>query len=362
MSKTKKQFRYFDSYLPTLLRTDHPDNGLTTNARQQLNSCLCYLAKSLSSDAKNLAQIANKRTIAESDILATAELRFSNPMFIEVMKANTDAVTNFTSKSDSDKKGESRQAKAGLTLPPSITEKFLREFGANSLMVTGGAPITLCVVLEVFTKKLFGDAVPITNGKKKKRVTIRDLELAVRNSELDKVMKDANINFLGGGIVPFIHPMLTVKKPRRKKKSTNDSGEPKKHRFKPGTVALRDIKKLQRVYNHLVLAKSPFERMIREVLEQNGCQAKISKQVFTIMQYYLESYLLDIVHQSNLAALHANRVKMLPEDIDFVLSLDKRTLPLKIEVMKELDEEDEEEEEDEDEDEEEEEENVSVRD
>jgi histone H3 len=361
MSKTKKQFRYFDSYLPTLLRTDHPNNGLTTNARQQLNSCLCYIAKSLSADAKNLAQVANKRTIAESDVLSAAELRFSTPLFIEVMKANTDAVTNFTSKSDSDKKGESRQAKAGLTLPPSISEKFLREFGTNSLMVTGGAPITLCVVLEVFTRKLFSNAVPYTESKKKKRVTIRDLELAVRNSELDKVMKDAKINFLGGGIVPFIHPMLTVKKPRRKKKSTNDNGEPKKHRFKPGTVALRDIRKLQRVYNHLVLAKSPFERMIREVLEKNGCQAKISKQVFTIMQYYLESYLLDIIHQSNLAALHANRVKMLPEDIDFVLSLDKRTLPLKIEVMKELDDEEEVDEEEVDE-EEDEEENVSVRD
>jgi hypothetical protein len=47
---------------------------------------------------------------------------------------------------------------------------------------------------------------------------------------------------------------------------------------------------------------------------------------------------------------------MLPEDIDFVLSLDKRTLPLKIEVMKELEEEEEEEVE------EVEEENVSVRD
>jgi hypothetical protein len=83
------------------------------------------------------------------------------------------------------------------------------------------------------------------------------------------------------------------------------------------------------------------------------------------MQYYLESYLLDIIHQSNLAALHANRVKMLPEDIDFVLSLDKRTLPLKIEVMKELDEEEDEEDEgdevEEDEDEVQEE-NVSVRD
>jgi histone H3 len=365
MSKTKKQFRYFDSYLPTLLRTDHPNNGLTTNARQQLNSCLCYLAKSLSADAKNLAKVANKRTIAESDILSAVELRFSDAMFIDTMKANTDAVTNFTSKSDSDKKGESRQSKAGLTLPPSITEKFLREFGTNSLMVTGGAPITLCVALEVFTKKLFADAVPLTEKKKKKRVTIRDLELAVRGSELDKVIKDAKIRFLGGGIVPFIHPLLTVKKPRRKKRSTNDSGEPKKHRFKPGTVALRDIKKLQRVYNHLVLAKSPFEKMIREVLENNGCEAKISKQVFTIMQYYLESYLLDIIHQSNLAALHANRVKMLPEDIDFVLSLDKRTLPLKIEVMKELDEEEDEEDEgdevEEDEDEVQEE-NVSVRD
>ena len=340
MSKTKKQFRYFDSYLPKFLKLHHPTNGLTTNARQQLNSCMCYLSKRLSLDAKELAQVAGKRTISESDVLSAAELLFSNNLYIEILKLNTQASANFCSKSETGKKGESRQTKAGLTFPPSIAEKFLRDFGASNLMVTSGAPITLCVALEVFGKKLFEDAVPLTEKKKKKRVTIRDLELSVRNSELDSIMKNTHINFVGGGIVPFIHPLLTVKKSRKKKvKSQTNTNEPKKHRFKPGTVALRDIKKLQRVYNHLVLAKSPFEKLIRQVLSDQGSEAKISKQVFTILQYYLEAYLIDIIHQSNLAALHANRVKMLPEDIDFVLSLDKRTLPLKIEVMKELSEE-----------------------
>jgi len=131
--------------------------------------------------------------------------------------------------------------------------------------------------------------------------------------------------------VPFIHPALTVKKPQKRKKK-GDTSAPKPHRFKPGTVALRDIKKLQKVFNRVILAKSPFEKVIRALVKNKGHNVKISKQVFSILQYYLESYIVGILHRSNLAAVHAGRVKLLPEDIDFILALEDRSLPLNINI------------------------------
>ena len=366
---SKKQFRFYNSYISKLLKRRYPEHGLTTNARQQLNSVLCYLSKQIANDVKSFIKVSGKRTISNSDILSIAEIKLSKELYEKVVKNNKIAITKFTDKSSTIKKGESRQSRAGFIFPPSITEKFLREFNNSNFMVTSMAPITLCVVLEVFCDELFDLAVPITVEKKKKRITIRELQLASRQSEaLNQILKDNNIYFIGGGVVPFIHPKLLIKKPRKKKSKlksqNNDNTEPKKHRYKPGTVALRDIKKLQKVYNNLILAKSPFEKMLRERFNKSGSDSKISKTVFLILQYYLESYLIDIIRQGNFAALHAGRVKLLPEDINFVLAIDNRDLPLQIdkynEADNEADNEAENEEENEDEDEEKEEDEASV--
>jgi len=334
---SKKQFRFYNSYISKLLKSRYPDHGLTTNSRQQLNSVVCYLSKQITDDVKTFIKVSGKRTISDSDVLSIAEIKLPKEMYEKVVKKNKDAINKFTNKSLTIKKGESRQTRAGFIFPPSITEKFLRDFNNSTYMVTSMAPLTLCVILEVFCNELFDLAVPMAIEKKKKRITIRELELAARQSPgLNEILQDNNIYFIGGGVVPFIHPKLYVKKPRKKKskvKSQNDDKtEPRKHRFKPGTVALRDIKKLQRVFNHLILAKAPFEKMLRERFNESGSDSKISKTVFLILHYYLESYLIDIIRQANFAALHAGRVKLLPEDINFILAIDNRTLPLQIDV------------------------------
>ena len=111
--------------------------------------------------------------------------------------------------------------------------------------------------------------------------------------------------------MPYIHPTLLVKKPRKRTKNTSG---PKKHKFKPGTVALRDMKKLQKVFNHLMLSKSPFEKLINS-LSDLGSDAKVSKDVLTLIQYYVEGQVSETLRKANLAALHAGRVKIVSDDI-----------------------------------------------
>ena len=233
----------------------------------------------------------------------------------------------------SDKSGEksvSRQEKAGVTFPPAITEKFLRD--GNKMMITKKAPLALSCALEALCEEIFDDAVVYSDLNKKIRLTIRDMELGVKNTDANEVFKKFNLKFLGGGYVPFIHPTLTVKKTQKRKKTVSKSAAPKTHRFKPGTVALRDIRKLQKVFNHVILAKSPFEKLVRTLVKNKGQDVKMSKQVFSIIQYYLESYIVGILHRSNLAAVHAGRVKLLPDDIDFILAIENQTLPLSLSV------------------------------
>ena len=47
---------------------------------------------------------------------------------------------------------------------------------------------------------------------------------------------------------------------------------------------------------------------------------KISKDVFIVLQYFIEQYIVDILKNANFLAIHANRVKLMPIDIQLMLS------------------------------------------
>ena len=193
-------------------------------------------------------------------------------------------------------------------------------------MVTSSAPVFLAAVLEYLSAEVLELASNSANSNKRIRITIRDLQLSVgEDQELSELFNKLNITFIGGGVVPHIHPCLSSKKPRKKKKNTVNTGVKKPHRFRPGTVALREIKKFQKMSNCLTFAKVPFERFVRSIISQNNEKMKISKNVFIILQYYIEQYVVNLLKDANLAAIHTGRVKLMLSDIEFICKL--RDLP-----------------------------------
>ena len=84
--------------------------------------------------------------------------------------------------------------------------------------------------------------------------------MGVRNNkDLNSLFIKENMSFLGGGVKPYIHVSL-LKKHKKQKKQEQKEGDKKKHRFRPGTVSLREIKKYQKLSNCLTYAKFPFEK------------------------------------------------------------------------------------------------------
>ena len=59
-----------------------------------------------------------------------------------------------------------------------------------------------------------------------------------------------------------------LKSPARKPAgaAANTGGPKKKHRFRPGTVALREIRRYQKSFE-LLIPKLPFARLVREVTQ-----------------------------------------------------------------------------------------------
>jgi histone H3/H4 len=354
----KKKTRMFETYMLKIVKKLSDTNGITNNAKQQLNSIVSSLAKLIADTAINLTEISKKKTMSEKEVTNAVKIILPVDFSKNIMIISENSIQKYNS---AENVKSSRQEKAGIIFPPSLTEKYLRGFGNSKLMVTESAPLYLAIALEYLTEEVLKNAVEYIKDKKHIRISVRDLEMGVRtDTELHKFFTKNNITFLGGGVVPYIHPSLFVKKPRKtnkvNKSEEEKSEERKKHRFRPGTVALREIKRYQKASNCLTLAKFPFQKLVRDsVVKHVGEDSiKISKDVFIIVQYFIEQVVIDILHHANFAAIHAGRIKMMPNDITFVDFLLNKTSdnpyensvsasnPLELEQLTEEEEEDDE--------------------
>jgi len=320
----KKKTRFFETYISRVLKQISESNGITSNAKQQLNSALCLISRLIATTVITLTEMAKKKTMSEKEVKNALLLVLPGQLAINAITQGEKAVLSFGK--DDNIKGTSRQEKAGILFAPAISEKFLRNFGYSKVMVTSQAPVYMAGALEYLTSEILENASSSAKDNKRIRINIRDLELAVRNDEeLNIFFTKNHISFLGGGVTPFIHQSLLIKKNRAKKrvkKVVPIEGDKKKHRFRPGTVSLREIRRYQKMSNCLTFAKFPFEKLVRHVVTtHNTTRMKISKDVFIILQYFIEQQITSLLRNANFAAIHAGRVKLMPIDIDFVSAI-----------------------------------------
>ena len=102
----------------------------------------------------------------------------------------------------------------------------------------------------------------------------------------------------------------------KKVKTRSTGGKVRKpYRFRPGTVALREIRKYQ-TSTELLIRKIPFQRLVREVVHQlKGVDYKFQSTALLALQEASEAFLVNMFEQCNLIAIHGKRVTLKPKDI-----------------------------------------------
>ena len=91
-------------------------------------------------------------------------------------------------------------------------------------------------------------------------------------------------------------------------------GVKKPHRFRPGTVALKEIRKFQRTTD-LLLRKLPFQRLVREITQEFKSDMRFQTVAVQAIQEAAEMYLVGLFEDTNLFAIHAKRVTIKPLDV-----------------------------------------------
>jgi histone H3 len=97
-------------------------------------------------------------------------------------------------------------------------------------------------------------------------------------------------------------------------RATTDLSVKKPHRYRPGTVALREIRRYQKS-SDLLMRKLPFQRLVREIAHECKADVRFQSAALMALQEAAEAYLVGLFEDTNLCALHAMRVTIMPKDM-----------------------------------------------
>ncbi|XP_053577967.1 histone H3-like centromeric protein A [Bombina bombina] len=90
----------------------------------------------------------------------------------------------------------------------------------------------------------------------------------------------------------------------------------RRHRYRPGTRALMEIRKYQKS-TELLLRKAPFSRLVREVcmVYTHGLSYSWQSMALMALQEAAEAFLVRLFEDAYLCSIHAKRVTLYVQDI-----------------------------------------------
>lgn len=312
---TKKSSKGFLTYIHRVLKQVDKQARITHAAINQINSAISVVATALSDAAIDAAVLQKKKTVSSREVQQMVRIHLPTENAKRAVSEGTKAVIKYNS---GDGAGR-RELSAGLVFSVSLCEKYLRRHGASSLRVGQGAPIYLAAVLEYITAELLISCERERNGV----ITINTRHVylgIVTDAGLNAIFKKYNIVFSGGGVLPYIHPEL-IKEHKPLKTKKNEDGVKKPHRFRPGTVALREIRRYQKS-GECMIQHLPFDRLVRETTKEfSYVKLRFSEDVIEHLQSFVESCLVNIYTDAQTLAIHAKREGVNNFDLELVWKL-----------------------------------------
>jgi len=116
-------------------------------------------------------------------------------------------------------------------------------------------------------------------------------------------------------VKPVVNPVkkVTESVPSKAVKST----VLKKHRFRAGTVALRQIRREQKTVGFSI-PPTPFSRIVAEICHESDPDTRVSRDARMVLQHIIESYIISLCRMAQTLALHAKRQAIHKDDIQLV--------------------------------------------
>ena len=106
----------------------------------------------------------------------------------------------------------------------------------------------------------------------------------------------------------------TFAKKQPRSQSDKASAQHQPHRYWPGTVALREIRRYQKS-TELLIHKLPFQHLVCEILQGFGVGFRVTPAMMMVWQEAAEAYLVQLLEDLNLCTIHTKCITIQPKDI-----------------------------------------------
>ncbi|XP_036309063.1 uncharacterized protein LOC118727390 [Pipistrellus kuhlii] len=172
-------------------------------------------------------------------------------------------------------------------------------------------------VLKVFLENVIRDAVTYTEHAKRKTVTAMDVVYALKRqgpSPPPPITLRSGKSWAPRTVFRMARTKQTARKstggkaPRKqlatkaaRKSAPATGGVKKPHRYRPGTVALREIRRYQKS-TELLIRKLPFQRLVREIAQDFKTDLRFQSSAVMALQEACEAYLVGLFEDTNLCA------------------------------------------------------------
>lgn len=316
----------FSVYIHRVLKTVHPDTSLGRKALHAMNSIVMSLATKLTDSVNGYV---TTKTVTHKAIHDVVRFMLPPGLARDAQAAGIRAVEAYTA-SHAEKVKLDHRKRANLVFPPGLAEKFLRQFGRLAVRVGACSGVFLAAVLQHITALVLELGGNVCAEEKRVRIKPRHILLAVKNdAELSELLlTKLRVVIAEGGVVPGIHPALlpTGHTHKRRRARADDAEGPAKRRFRPGTVALRNIRKQQKNAK-LQIQHAPFRRACMDVAVANAAQEpRFSADFLTMFQEYVEARVVGWFEGANIMALHSGRQTVAVKDVHAFVALKEPAL------------------------------------
>ena len=119
---------------------------------------------------------------------------------------------------------------------------------------------------------------------------------------------------VGAGVKGSIRAATNAALNNPRKNTPATGGIKKPHRYRPGMVALREIRRYQKS-TELLCRKLAVSRLIREIAQDFKTELRFQSAAIAAIHEAMESYMVYLFEDTNLCAIHTKRVTITPRDM-----------------------------------------------
>ncbi|KIW35843.1 histone H3 [Exophiala oligosperma] len=112
----------------------------------------------------------------------------------------------------------------------------------------------------------------------------------------------------------------TARKSLKARATVPTTGVKRARRYRPGTVALREIRRYQKSTD-LLIRKLPFQRLVREIAQSFNSDLRFQSSALGALQEAAENYLVSLFEDTNWCTIHAKRVTIQSKDMQLARRL-----------------------------------------